>query len=115
MADKHLVEYGGKRFPVPDGMTQEQVKAQMARFFPELAHPKIENKKDGEAIVWVFSKQAGIKGVTAEALSSLATSLSPGASPNRPSAAAPSCGWTCPRWTANRRSPSCWGRGRSIP
>jgi hypothetical protein len=65
MAEKHLVEYGGKRFPVPDGMTQEQVKAQMARFFPELAHPKIENKKDGEATVWVFSKQAGTKGAEA--------------------------------------------------
>ncbi len=66
MTEQRFVEYGGKRFPVPDGITQDAVKAQMARFFPELANPKIESKKDGDATVWVFSKQAGTKGADEE-------------------------------------------------
>ena len=40
---KHIV-YGDKRLEMPDGMTLEQAKAQMARFFPELAEPNVETK-----------------------------------------------------------------------
>jgi len=62
MSESRVAVYGQKRIPIPDGMTQEQVKAQMARFFPELADPKIESKKDGDKTEWVFSKKAGTKG-----------------------------------------------------
>lgn len=61
-SEQHVAVYGQKRIPVPDGWTQEQVKAQMARFFPELADPKIESRKDGDKTEWVFSKKAGTKG-----------------------------------------------------
>ena len=67
MAESRVAVYGAKRIPVPDGMTQEQVKAQMARFFPELADPKIESKKVKDATEWVFSKKAGTKGAGAKA------------------------------------------------
>src|SRR5260221_9081641 len=73
--------YGQKKIPVPAGWTQEQVKAQMARFFPELADPKIESKKDGDKTEWVFSKKAGTKGAApaqpdrAHALRNVAASL----------------------------------------
>jgi PRTRC genetic system protein C len=61
MADK-FVEYGGKRFPLDEGMTLEQAKDVMARHFPELAEPKVETKKEGEVTVYVFNKQVGRKG-----------------------------------------------------
>lgn len=64
MADIRVIEYGNQRIPVDAGVTQEQAKQQMARFFPELADPKIESKKEGDKTVWVFSKKAGTKGVT---------------------------------------------------
>ena len=67
MSDKRFAQYGGKKMPMPEGMTLEQLKGQMARFFPELANPKVETQKDGDATVWVFSKQAGTKGADAEA------------------------------------------------
>lgn len=62
-----VIEYGGRKIPIPDDMTQEQAKDQMARFFPELADPKIESKKDGDKTVWVFSKKAGTKGAPTHA------------------------------------------------
>lgn len=62
MAEQKFIEYGGRRIPVPADMTQEQAKGQMARFYPELADPKVESKKDGDKTVWVFSKKAGTKG-----------------------------------------------------
>jgi hypothetical protein len=62
MAEQKFIEYGGRRIPVPADMTQETAKGQMARFYPELADPKIESKKDGDKTVWVFSKKAGTKG-----------------------------------------------------
>lgn len=60
---ERFVKYGDKRMPVDDGMTLDQIKTIMARHFPELADPKVETKKDGETTVYVFSKQAGRKGV----------------------------------------------------
>jgi len=62
MSESRVAVYGQKRIAIPDGMTQEQVKAQMARFFPELADPKVESKKDGDKVEWIFSKKAGTKG-----------------------------------------------------
>jgi len=58
-----FVQYGGKRFPLDEGMTLEQAKDVMARHFPELADPKVETKKDGEITVYVFTKRAGRKGI----------------------------------------------------
>lgn len=58
---QEYAEYGGKRFPF-NGATLEQVKTVMARFFPELAEPKIEKKQDGPDAIHVFTKQAGRKG-----------------------------------------------------
>ena len=64
MAEQRFARYGDKTMPVPDGMTLEQLKTQMARFFPELAEPKVESKKDEAkgTTTYVFSKQAGKKG-----------------------------------------------------
>lgn len=62
MAESIVVVYGGKRMPVTPGTAEKDVKALMARFFPELADPKIEKKKDGDTMVWTFSKKAGTKG-----------------------------------------------------
>ena len=48
MAEAIVVEYGGKRMPVTPGTAEKDIKALMARFFPELADPKIDKKKDGD-------------------------------------------------------------------
>ena len=57
-----FARYGDKTMPVPAGMTLEQLKAQMSRFFPELSEAKVETKKDGDKTTYVFSKQVGTKG-----------------------------------------------------
>ena len=62
MAETKKIQYGDRTLELPAGMTLEEAKAQMARFFPELAEPKIETKKDGDTTTYVFSKQAGRKG-----------------------------------------------------
>ncbi|MCC6192087.1 MAG: hypothetical protein IT318_23910 [Anaerolineales bacterium] len=62
MAETVFAEYGQKRIPVPEGMTQAQVTEQMRRFFPELADPKIETKTEKDKKIWVYSKKAGTKG-----------------------------------------------------
>lgn len=54
-------QYGDKKMDLGE-LTLERAKEIMARFFPELAEPKIETKKDGEDTVYVFTKQAGRKG-----------------------------------------------------
>ena len=41
-----FVEYGGKRFPLDEGMTLDEAKDVMARHFPELAEPKVETKAE---------------------------------------------------------------------
>jgi len=62
MTSGKFVKYGDKKMPVEDGLTLDQIKAIMARHFPELANPRVETRKEGEATVYVFSKQAGQKG-----------------------------------------------------
>jgi hypothetical protein len=61
----NYIQYGNQTIPMPDGMTLEQAKEQMARFFPELAEPKIDTNKKGDDTTYVFSKRAGTKGVIA--------------------------------------------------
>lgn len=56
-----FAEYGGKRFPT-NGAALEEVKRIMARFFPELAEPKVETKNENGSTIYVFTKQAGRKG-----------------------------------------------------
>lgn len=53
---QEYAEYGGRRFPF-NGATLEQVKSIMARFFAELAEPKIEKKVDGGDTIYVFTKK----------------------------------------------------------
>ncbi len=62
MPETKKIQYGNQTIDLPAGMTLEEAKAQMARFFPELAEPRIETKKDGDTTTYVFSKQAGRKG-----------------------------------------------------
>lgn len=62
MADQRFVKYGDRTMPIEAGLTLEQVKAVMARHFPELAEPNVETKKDGETTTYVFTKRAGRKG-----------------------------------------------------
>lgn len=62
MADKRIIKYGDKEMPIPESMTLEQAKEQMARFFPELADPKVETKKEKNQTVYTLSKKAGTKG-----------------------------------------------------
>lgn len=54
---QEYAEYGGQRFPF-NGATLEQVKGMMARFFTELAEPKIEKKTEGGDTIYVFIKKA---------------------------------------------------------
>ena len=56
------IKYGDKTIDMPDAMTLDQAKEQMARFFPELSEPAVETKKDGETTTDVFTKKAGRKG-----------------------------------------------------
>mgnify|MGYP000966961221 FL=1 len=56
------IRYGDKTIDMPDAMTLDQAKEQMARFFPELSEPAVETKKDGDDVTYVFSKKAGRKG-----------------------------------------------------
>jgi len=56
------IKYGDKTIDMPDTMSLEQAKEQMARFFPELSEPAVETKKDGDNVTYVFSKKAGRKG-----------------------------------------------------
>ncbi len=61
MAEDKFVQYGDKKMPLGN-LTLEQGKQVMARYFPELADPKIETKKDGDKTIYTFSKKAGHKG-----------------------------------------------------
>ncbi len=58
-------KYGDKKMDLGD-LSLDKAKEIMARFFPELAEPKIETKKEGEDTIYVFSKQAGRKGSDAQ-------------------------------------------------
>lgn len=69
MADNlKFVRYGAQQMPMAGGMTLEQAKEQMRRFFPELADPAVttETEKGGKGepdkTIYVFAKKAGHKG-----------------------------------------------------
>lgn len=63
MAEQRWAKYGDQTMEIPAGMTIEQVKALMARFFPaELADPAVTTEKKGDTTTYVFSKKAGRKG-----------------------------------------------------
>lgn len=71
MADNlKYVRYGAQEMPMTAGMTLEQAKEQMRRFFPELADPKVDTEtvkgKKGEPdkTIYIFSKKAGHKGAS---------------------------------------------------
>lgn len=61
METKKIV-YGGRTLELPAGMTLEEAKAQMARFFPELSEPEITTTHKDGATIYTFSKKAGRKG-----------------------------------------------------
>lgn len=63
----NYIKYGNQTIPMPEGMTLDQAKEQMARFFPELAEPKIDTAKKGDDTTYTFSKRAGTKGLVAAA------------------------------------------------
>ena len=60
---QRFFKYGGQTGQVDDDLTLEDVKSQMARFFPELSEPKVETVKKDDVTTYVFSKQAGRKGL----------------------------------------------------
>lgn len=74
MANKY-VQYGDKRFEVESSMALEQIKAVMARHFPELADPRVETKKEGDDVTYTFTKQAGRKGAGLTNLQKVARNL----------------------------------------
>ena len=63
----NYIQYGNQTIPMPEGMTLDQAKEQMSRFFPELAEPKIDTAKKGDDTTYTFSKRAGTKGIVAAA------------------------------------------------
>ncbi len=67
MAEQRFVKYGDRELPLPEGVTLDESKDMMRRFFPELADPKVETTKKGEKTVYVFSKKAGTKGADPDA------------------------------------------------
>ncbi|MDD5060741.1 MAG: PRTRC system protein C [Candidatus Marinimicrobia bacterium] len=55
--------YDNREFPDPDpALTPEQVKQNMAPFFPELATAEIREHKIGEDTVYEFIRKTGTKG-----------------------------------------------------
>jgi len=62
MADKKFIKYDDKQMEMNDGMSLDQAKQQMARFFPWLAEPEVKTEKKGDKTVYTFSKKAGRKG-----------------------------------------------------
>lgn len=62
MTEKRFIRYGAQEMELPDSMTLEQAKKEMARFFSELGDPKVETRKEKGRTVYVLSKKAGTKG-----------------------------------------------------
>jgi PRTRC genetic system protein C len=55
--------HDGREFPDPDpGATPEQVRAQLAEFFPELANAEVRQEKRGEDDVFTLQRRIGTKG-----------------------------------------------------
>ena len=55
--------YDGREFPDPDSkLSVEDVRKQLAEFFPELANAETREEKRGEDAVYTFTKRIGTKG-----------------------------------------------------
>ncbi len=55
--------YDGRTFPDPDStLSVEEVRRQLAEFFPELTNADTREEKRGDETVFVFSKRIGTKG-----------------------------------------------------
>jgi PRTRC genetic system protein C len=58
-----LFVYDGREFPDPDAkLSVEDVRKQLAEFFPELANADTREEKRGEDTVYTFSRRIGTKG-----------------------------------------------------
>lgn len=57
--------YDGREFPDPDSKVSiEDVRRQLAEYFPELTNADTREEKRGDDTVYTFSKRIGTKGVT---------------------------------------------------
>ena len=55
--------YDGRTFPDPDpGLSVEDVRRQLADYFPELANADTREERRGEDTMWTFSRRIGTKG-----------------------------------------------------
>ena len=55
--------YDGREFPDPDGkLAVDDVRKQLAEFFPELANAETREEKRAEDVVYTFTKRIGTKG-----------------------------------------------------
>ncbi len=55
--------YDGREFPDPDPyLTVEEVRRQLAEFFPELANAETREAQRGEDTLYTFAKRIGTKG-----------------------------------------------------
>ena len=55
--------YDGRDFPDPDAnLSVEDVRRQMAEFFPELVNADVREEKRGDDVRYVFTKRIGTKG-----------------------------------------------------
>jgi PRTRC genetic system protein C len=58
-----LFVYDGREFPDPDPkLSVEDVRKQLAEFFPELANAGTREEKRGEDTVYTFTRRIGTKG-----------------------------------------------------
>jgi PRTRC genetic system protein C len=58
--------YDGREFPDPDPkLTVEEVRQQLAQFFPELANAETREEGRGEDRVYTFTRRIGTKGYRA--------------------------------------------------
>lgn len=59
--------YDGRQFPDPDSkLAVDDVRKQLAEFFPELANAETREEKRGEDVVYTFTKRIGTKGSLTE-------------------------------------------------
>jgi PRTRC genetic system protein C len=55
--------FDGREFPDPDAtLSVEEVRTQLAEFFPELANAETREEKRGDDTVYTFTKRIGTKG-----------------------------------------------------
>ena len=59
--------YDGRQFPDPDSkLAVDEVRKQLAEFFPELANAETREEKRGDDTVYAFTKRIGTKGSPSE-------------------------------------------------